>query len=88
MAKISIVQNSFGHLHIFKGLPKLNFNNKQNITKTDGTESEIYIQQDIDIINIKQNLNRRQIKDLNNGFRVVIEDIGFFTQKRMWNKWQ
>jgi len=79
MTKISIVQNSFGHLHIFKGVPKLNFNNKQNIIKTDGTESEIYIQEEINVTYIKQNLNKRQRKDLDNGFRIVVEDsLGFF----------
>lgn len=81
MTKISIVQNSLGHLHIFKGIPKLSFRNPRNITKDTiktKEESEIYIQEDTNIIDIKQNLSKRQIKDLENGYRVVINDIGFF----------
>lgn len=84
MTKISIVQNSFGHLHIFKGVPKLNFNNRKNITKDYETESdiygesEIYLQVDYEINDIKQQLSKRQLKDLDNGYRVVIDDIGYF----------
>lgn len=87
MTKISITQNSFGHLHIFKGIPKLCFSNPKNITKEDKTESELYIQEDMNIIDIKQNLSKRQVKDLENGYRVIINDIGFFETENFIENW-
>ena len=76
--KISLVKNSLGHLHIFKGIPKLSFTNPKNITKEDKTESERYIQIDYEIEDLEKNLSETQKKDLENGYRVVIEDLGFF----------
>lgn len=76
--KITLVQNSFGHLHIFKGKPEINFRNRRNITEVDGKESGMYLQSQADIEEMYAYLTKDQKEQLLNGYPITIKDNGPF----------
>jgi len=81
--QITVIENKFGHLHIFKGevVEKLH-NLGSQITllgrKGIGTQSDIYLQDESDILHFYESLSLENQDTLNNGFPVVVNDIGYF----------
>jgi len=76
--KITVIQNRFGHLHIFKGNQKDKLTDLGSNILLNDKESELYMQVDTDINGLKEYMTKQQIKDLNAGYEVVIDDPGYF----------
>jgi hypothetical protein len=79
---ITVIRNRFGHLHVFKGIQEGKLTNSGSnvlVNQYDGThESDLYLQVDTDIEGLKESMTKRQREDLDAGYEVVMEDIGYF----------
>lgn len=75
--KITVIRNKFGHLHIFKGNQNGKLSNSNTNILLNGKESDLYFQIDTDIEAIKEFMTKQQKRDLDNGYAVVIDDIGY-----------
>ena len=76
--EITLIKNRFGHVHIFKGNQQGKLTDLGDNVLLNGNESEIYIQIDTDISFIEHSLTKEQRETFNNGFEIVINDLGFF----------
>ena len=76
--QITIIKNRFGHIHIFKGNQDGQLTDLSSNILLNGKESDLYLQLDTDINALIEYLTAKQKKTFNDGFEVVIEDIGYF----------
>lgn len=81
MGKITLIMNRFGHVHIFKGDKQGKLRHYDNVLDFEDKESEIYVKNQTDIEGLELFLTQQQIKDLHNGYEIVInDDMGYFQE--------
>jgi len=70
----TIIKNSMGHLHIWKGKHKPLQVSKYNFT-VDGKESDLYVQNQSDVGAILDNLTPEEKEQIENGYPVVTNNV-------------
>jgi hypothetical protein len=85
--RITAIMNRYGHIHIFKGDQSGNLVHLgPNVLKRDydkhvsknNRESELYLQSESDIMAFCDNLDNSQAIDLQLGYEIVLNDVGYF----------